>query len=163
MSEDKNEVVKDDEEAVKEKKPIKKKKEDKDEREVSNAIELEPTLKEADGKTVVFNFGRMNPVTVGHEKLANKMKQVAKKANADAKLYLTHSNDPKKNPLSHKDKVKFAKKAFGNIVVDSPANTIIKVMQDLDGTYQNAILVVGADRIADFKKLLNQYNGKEYN
>lgn len=163
MSEDKNEVVKDDEEAVKEKKPVKKKKEDKDESEVNNTIELEPTLKEAEGKTVVFNFGRMNPVTVGHEKLANKMKEVAKKAKADAKLYLTHSNDPKKNPLSHKDKVKFAKKAFGNIVVDSPANTIIKVMQDLDDTYQNAILVVGADRIADFKKLLNQYNGKEYN
>ena len=163
MSEDKNEVVKDDEEAVKEKKPVKKKKEDKDESEVTNSIELEPTLKEADGKTVVFNFGRMNPVTVGHEKLANKMKEVAKKAKADAKLYLTHSNDPKKNPLSHRDKVKFAKKAFGNIVVDSPANTIIKVMQDLDDTYQNAILVVGADRIADFKKLLNQYNGKEYN
>lgn len=163
MSEDKNEVVKDDEEAVKEKKPVKKKKEDKDESEVSNTIELEPTLKEAEGKTVVFNFGRMNPVTVGHEKLANKMKEVAKKAKADAKLYLTHSNDPKKNPLSHRDKVKFAKKAFGNIVVDSPANTIVKVMQDLDDTYQNAILVVGADRIADFKKLLNQYNGKEYN
>tara|TARA_Y100000389_G_scaffold54036_1_gene49883 strand:- start:13435 stop:16506 length:3072 start_codon:yes stop_codon:yes gene_type:complete len=162
MSEDKNEVVKDDEEAVKEKKPVKKKNKDA-EVNGSNNIELEPTLNEAEGKTVVFNFGRMNPVTTGHEKLANKMKQVAKKEKADTRLYLTHSNDPKKNPLTHKDKVKFAKKAFGNIVVDSPANTIIKVMQDLDGTYQNAILVVGADRIADFKKLLNQYNGKEYN
>ena len=30
-------------------------------------------------KTVVFTFGRMNPPTIGHEKLVNKVKANAKK------------------------------------------------------------------------------------
>ena len=150
---------KDDVKKTKAKKPEK----DKDEALVKNTIEVNPTLKEATGKTVVLGWGRMNPITTGHEKLANKIKDVAAKNRAAPMIFLTHSQDPKKNPLSYADKVRFANKAFGgNIVVKSNANTIIKVMQQLEKSYSDVILVVGQDRVSDFETLLNRYNGKDY-
>ena len=39
--------------------------------------------------TAVFTFGRMNPPTVGHQKLVDKVTAVARQANADAYVYLS--------------------------------------------------------------------------
>ena len=114
-------------------------------------------------ETAVISFGRMNPMTNGHEKLADKIKSEASKRKADAKLYLSHSTNPKKDPLDFATKVKFAKKAFGPMVQNSPARTIIEVAKELTGKYDNLIVVVGSDRIPEFKTLLNKYNGKDYN
>lgn len=141
----------------------KKKKSKKDDVFVKNTIDVNPKLNESNSKTVVLGWGRMNPITVGHEKLANKIKSVAKQRSAKAKIYLTHSQDKKKNPLSYEDKVDFAKMAFGrDVIVRSSANTIIKVLQEIDKKFDNLVLVVGQDRVEDFKQLLNKYNGKEY-
>ena len=104
----------------------------------------------------------MNPVTVGHEKLVNKIREVARKEKADPHIFLSHSQDPKKNPLSYDDKVDLAKSAFGNIVYKSTAKTIIDVMKQLQGKYKNIIFVGGQDRVNDFETLLTKYNGKEY-
>ena len=120
------------------------------------------SLTEATKSQVVVSFGRMNPMTNGHEKLADKIKAEAKKRNADAKLYLSHSTNPKKDPLDFKTKVKFAKKAFGPMVQNSVARTIIEVAKELSGKYDDLIVVVGSDRIPEFKTLLNKYNGKDY-
>ena len=130
---------------------------------VKNTIELNPKLNEAKGKTIVLGWGRMNPITSGHEILVNKIKDIAKKNNATPLVYLTHSSDPKKNPLSYNDKVRFAQKAFGRIVQKSTARTIMQALGELDSKYDNLILVAGADRIQEFKTLLNKYNGKDYN
>ena len=120
------------------------------------------SLTEATRSQVVVSFGRMNPMTNGHEKLADKIKAEAKKRNADAKLYLSHSTNPKKDPLDFKTKVKFAKKAFGPMVQNSVARTIIEVAKELSGKYDDLIVVVGSDRIPEFKTLLNKYNGKDF-
>ena len=120
------------------------------------------SLTEATKSQVVVSFGRMNPMTNGHEKLADKIKAEAKKRNADAKLYLSHSTNPKKDPLDFKTKVKFAKKAFGPMVQNSVARTIIEVAKELSGKYDDLIVVVGSDRIPEFKALLNKYNGKDF-
>ncbi len=120
------------------------------------------SLTEASKSQVVVSFGRMNPMTNGHEKLADKIKAEAKKRNADAKLYLSHSTNPKKDPLDFKTKVKFAKKAFGPMVQNSVARTIIEVAKELTGKYDDLIVVVGSDRIPEFKTLLNKYNGKDF-
>ncbi len=103
------------------------------------------SLTEATKSQVVVSFGRMNPMTNGHEKLADKIKEEAKKRNADAKLYLSHSTNPKKDPLDFKTKVKFAKKAFGPMVQNSVARTIIEVAKELSGKYDDLIVVVGSD------------------
>ena len=136
----------------------------------SKFINIEPELddqdrgrgiKEAAGSTVVITFARMNPITAGHELLVQRMITVAKKQKATPMVFLTHSNDKKKNPLQYNDKVKFAQKAFGPIVQKSPANTIVKVLQAVE-KFDNLIMVVGSDRVNQFKQLLNDYNGKDY-
>ena len=129
----------------------------------SKYVNTEPTLDEAvEGSTVVITFARMNPITVGHELLVQKMVQVAKKQNATPMVFLTHTQDKKKNPLDYRDKVKYAQKAFGPIVQSSNANTIIKVLQAVE-KFDNVIMVVGQDRVNQFKQLLPKYNGKDYN
>ena len=115
-------------------------------------------------KKMVFTFGRMNPPTIGHEKLANKIKQVASKEKADARIYLSHTNKPNTDPLSYNDKIKFAKKAFG-IAYKSNAKQIFQIAKELFGQgYTDIIMVVGSDRVEEFQGLLNKYNDKgDYN
>jgi nicotinic acid mononucleotide adenylyltransferase len=119
-------------------------------------------------KKIVFTFGRMNPPTIGHQKLVDKVNAVAKSNRADARVYLSHTSvqtDPKnkKDPLNYNEKIRFAKKAFGNSVTQSNAKTIMQIAAEIekDG-YTDVILVVGSDRVPEFKKLLTKYNGKDY-
>ena len=115
-------------------------------------------------KKIVFTFGRMNPPTVGHQKLVDKVKSVAKAQKADARVYLSHSQNNKKDPLDYDTKINLAKKAFGSTVTKSRARTIIDVMKELTAQkYTDVVLVVGSDRIKEFKTLLDKYNGKDYN
>jgi nicotinic acid mononucleotide adenylyltransferase len=130
----------------------------------SKYIDTEPTIEEAVMKnTVVVSFGRMNPITVGHEKLIDKVTSEAGRLKADPMVFMSHSQDAKKNPLSYDDKVKFAKKAFGNTIQKSNAKTIIDVAKSLSGKYKNFVMVVGSDRVDEFQNLLSKYNGKEFN
>lgn len=119
-------------------------------------------------KKIVFTFGRMNPPTIGHQKLVDKVNSVARSEKADARVYLSHTSvqtDPKnkKDPLNYNEKIRFAKKAFGNSVTQSNAKTIMQIAAEIqkDG-YTDVILVVGSDRVPEFKKLLTKYNGKDY-
>ena len=125
-------------------------------------INTEPVLDEAVQTTAVVSFGRMNPITVGHEKLAMKVMDEARRRKATPLIFLSHSQDAKKNPLSYDDKVMFAKRAFGAIVKESPAKTIIDVAKSLTGKFKKLVVVVGSDRVAEFETLLNKYNGKDY-
>ena len=106
----------------------------------------------------------MNPPTIGHKKLMEKIVSVAKKENADAKLYLSHSQDADRNPLSYDEKIKFAKLmgVKGLEVVSSPLRTIYQVVaeQGKDG-YKRVIVICGSDRFEAFKSL-KKYT-KEWN
>lgn len=129
----------------------------------SQYIETEPTLKEAKSDTVVFSFGRMNPVTIGHEKLVNKVKSVAKSMSADSRVYLSHTQNNQKDPLSYKDKYRFARKAFGPIIIQSKARQVFQIAAELEKAgYKNIVMVVGSDRVEEFKRILDKYNGKDY-
>lgn len=118
-------------------------------------------------KTVVFSFGRMNPPTVGHEKLVNKVKEVAQQHNADHKIVLSHSSDAKKNPLSPAKKLMHAKRMFPgtNLSVSSKEKpSFIHHFKDLhDAGHKHLIVVVGSDRTKEIENMANKYNGKEYN
>lgn len=154
-----------DNENVEAQKPVekKKKKQEKENKElVKNTIELNPEIKEQVGKTVVLGWGRMNPITVGHEKLVDKIQSVAKQNGATPAVYLTHSQDKKKNPLMYNDKIALAKRAFGRVVQKTKAKTIMEVLAELQSKYKNVILVVGSDRVKQFDDLLKRYNGKDY-
>ena len=115
-------------------------------------------------KHVVFAFGRFNPPTNGHEKLLEKVFSVAK--GGAYKIYPSQSQDPKKNPLSFMDKVKFMRKMFPkharNIIGDKTIKTAIDALVKLyDEGYTSVSMVVGSDRVSEFDSLLNKYNGKE--
>lgn len=129
---------------------------------MTNIISL---LLEAVGSTIVLSFGRMNPITSGHELLINKVVSESKKRKADHLIVLSKSQDKKKNPLNVADKVKFAKAAFPGINIkgsDNTTRTLIEVIKSVDGKYKNVVLIAGSDRVPEFKTLLDKYNGKEY-
>jgi len=113
-------------------------------------------------KTVFFTFGRMNPPTVGHEKLMN---ELAKKASGNPyKVYLSQANDKKKNPLVYQEKVKMVRKFFPKharqVMLDKKIKTVFDVAVKLfNEGYKNITMVVGSDRVNDFNILLKKYNG----
>ena len=113
-------------------------------------------------KKVVFTFGRMNPITNGHGKLVRKVQSVAKANRADPHVYLSHTQDSKKNPLKYKTKLSYAKSAFGNVVKQSNDKTVIDILKSLQKKYSDVVMVVGSDRVNEFKKLLDKYNGKDF-
>ena len=114
-------------------------------------------------KRVVFSFGRLNPITIGHEVLVNKVASVARSQNAIARIYLSHTQNSNKDPLSYSDKMSFARAAFGNVVIKSNARTVIEIMQSLDKEkFTDVTMIVGSDRVKEFEVLLNKYNDKEY-
>ena len=118
------------------------------------------------GKTVVFSFGRFNPPTIGHEKLIAAVAKRTKSYRAkDFFIFPSQSQDTKKNPLSFKQKAGWMKKAFpkyrSNIVVDTGIKTALDVAVKFHGKYDHLVMVVGSDRVTEFKKLLTTYNGKD--
>jgi hypothetical protein len=114
-------------------------------------------------KSVVFTFGRMNPPTTGHQLLVNKLVAYAHQIGAAPRVYLSHSTG-KKDPLQYDKKISFARQAFGAIVKKSNARNVIQILQSLEKEgYKHVIMFAGSDRVPEFKKLLNAYNGKEYN
>ena len=110
----------------------------------------------------VITFGRMNPPTVGHQKVVDKVKAEAKKQGATPYVYLSHSQDKKKNPLDYNTKLKSARKAFGSSVTRSRARTIIEVMVELQKKHKEVTVIAGSDRVREFRTLLNKYNGKDF-
>ena len=111
-------------------------------------------------KGVTFTFGRFNPPTVGHLKLALKMKAVA--GTDDIAIFTSHTTDKKKNPLTNAQIRKFMNPMLprGINVVASTARNIFDVVTSLyNSGYRSLQMVVGSDRVREFETLLTKYNG----
>jgi hypothetical protein len=123
-------------------------------------------IAEARGDTAVFTFGRFNPPTIGHEKLLDKVASVAK-SNPGAPYYIfaSHSENPKKDPLPYVKKVAYMKKMFSKHsrnITTSRDRTVFELAVTLHNKGHRAIvMVVGSDRVTEFDRLLNKYNGVE--
>src|SRR5210317_2159825 len=118
------------------------------------------TMIEATKKSIAFAFGRFNPPTIGHEKLINKVKSVP---TTDYKIYLSRSEDPKKNPLSPRDKLSIMKKLFPsharNIEINQ-TNMVLDIATELyKKGYTDVTMVAGSDRVREFENILQKYNG----
>jgi hypothetical protein len=119
-------------------------------------------LFEAETKHVTFCFGRMNPPTIGHKQVFDTMKSQG----GEMKIFVSQSQDKKKNPLDYATKIKFIKEMFPqyakDVVENAGLNTIGKVASYLHEQGYNAVtFVAGSDRLEDMKSLLTQYNGVE--
>src|SRR5210317_1480504 len=115
-------------------------------------------------KTVYFTFGRMNPPTIGHEKLLNAL--ASKSGKSPYRVFVSQSQDRKKNPLAYKDKVKVIRKMFPkharNIMMNNKVKTAIDAAVQLyNEGYVNLVMVVGSDRVNEFEVLLKKYNGEK--
>ena len=122
-------------------------------------------ISEKKGDTVIFTFGRFNPPTVGHEKLITAVQSVAKSKGGDFFVYPSHSQDPKKNPLSQPQKIKYMKKMFPKYkrnIVASTGKTALAIASELYSKgYTNLVMVVGSDRVQEFQRILDRYNGED--
>ena len=115
-------------------------------------------------RSVVFTFGRFNPPTTGHMKLIEKIVKVAKQNSAAYRIFLSRSQDSKKNPLKLKDKVKYLKLSAPKYKSAIRSEEVINVFDILvnlhEAGYEKVIMVVGSDRVSEFKNILNKYNKK---
>ena len=117
-------------------------------------------ITEQKDKGATFTFGRFNPPTVGHMKLAKKMQSVSK--GDDVLIFTSHTTDKKKNPLTNTQIRKFMNPMLprGVNVSKSDSKTVFDVVAALhDKGYTSVKMVVGSDRIREFDSLLKKYNG----
>jgi len=119
-------------------------------------------LQEQKEKHAVMAFGRMNPITVGHEKLVNKVQELAKKVGGSAHIVVSHSQDPKKNPLTSAQKMKHAKRAFPGVNVSASDKDAPNFLAQASKLHKQGVthfhMVGGSDRADEYKTLLNKYN-----
>lgn len=117
--------------------------------------------------TLTIAFGRFNPPTIGHQQLMDVAAQSAQADGGDYLIYPSRSQDKKKNPLDADTKVSYMRKMFPahseRIVNDTNSKTIFDVLKKAhnDG-YTNVRIVGGSDRVKEFDKLANSYNGQLY-
>ena len=117
---------------------------------------------------VVFAFGRLNPPTIGHQKLIDRVITMAKRVKGLPVLYVSATQDKKKNPLTAKQKVDYLKKIYSRGIQIRPAigseRTFMEILKNrFDKKYTDVYMVAGSDRVLEFKRLIKQYNGKDYN
>ena len=112
------------------------------------------------GKTMAFTFGRFNPPTIGHEKL---IKKVASQSANDYRIFLSRSQDSKKNPLDPNTKLRFMKdifKQYSNKIELNSTNMVLDLATMIyKKDYENITMVVGSDRVNEFSTILKKYNG----
>ena len=114
-------------------------------------------------KTAVFVFGRFNPPTIGHEKLINAVIAVNQREGGTAFIYGSHSQDSRKNPLSHKEKFKYLLKMFPSLKSSlqnkAKEKNVMNIATKLSGKFDRLVMIAGSDRVDEFTSLLNSYNG----
>ena len=120
-------------------------------------------IKESKDRHAVLAFGRLQPPTTGHEVLVNKVKEVAKQHGAEHHIVLSHSNDPKSNPLTAKQKVKHAKRFFPGTNITTSDKEHPNFLTQAAKLHKTGVthlhMVAGSDRIPEYKRILKKYNG----
>ena len=119
-------------------------------------------LREDDRSTAVFAFGRFNPPTIGHQKLLDKVISMTKQVNGKGYIFLSQKQNNKTDPLTFKEKQDYIKMFYPNLEIgDAGVKTIIQALQKIQAEGRTRIVMIaGSDRVMEFQKLLNQYNGK---
>jgi hypothetical protein len=129
-------------------------------------VQQEPAPEEGGGRKVTLVFGKFNPPTKKHQQLFAAAKGIA--AGSDLRIYPSRSQDSEMNPLKAETKIQFMKKMFpsfkDNIMNDDEAITIFDVLQKMENEgYSEVTIVVGNDRLGEFRSLAQKHNGSLYN
>jgi hypothetical protein len=127
----------------------------------------EQTLQEQDASSAVFTFMRANPPTRGHHMVVDKVAQAAK--GGDYFIFLSQSQDAKKNPLDWQTKMHFAKLlmprhrahfASGNEFANIKTPLLAADWLYNQG-YRDLTMVVGSDRVSSMKDILDGWNSED--
>ncbi len=117
--------------------------------------------------TLTIAFGRFNPPTIGHLQLMDTAAASAEQDQSDYIIVPSRTQDAKKNPLDVDSKIYYMRKMFPQhserIYNDVNMRTIFDVLKKAhnDG-YSSVRIVGGSDRVKEFDKLANNYNGNLY-
>ena len=109
---------------------------------------------EAPNRRAAFALGRLNPATIGHERLVNKIKEQG----ADPFLFLT--DRPAKlpdDPLTAQQKLMWANDSFDGIKVMLAKNVAVAAHELNKMGYNEIVFLEGEDKLY---KILQAYNGK---
>ena len=116
-------------------------------------------------KTAVMAFGRFNPPTVGHEKLINRVKEVADEHDGIPHVIASHSEGTAKDPLPQSAKLEYLKKVAPDVNISGSSKehpSIFHAASKLHGKgHKNLVIVAGSDRVKEYEDSLRKYNGVE--
>ena len=129
------------------------------------AAEKKAEAQEADNH-VAITFGRFNPPHAGHGKLLDAVKSHGGDS-GNYRIYPSRSQDHKKNPLGADQKVGHMRKLFPGhkdaIQNNEAHRNVFDILRDLnDEGKEHVTMVVGDDRVKEFEKITNKYNGVHY-
>lgn len=113
---------------------------------------------------VVYAFVRFQPPTLGHQRLIETVKRIAQERECDYAIYVSRTQDTKKNPLTVEQKMWYLHKFFPDtefVSASDSARTPIEAAKELNKRYQHLIVVAGEDRM-NMHELLRKYNHTEY-
>ena len=140
---------------------------------ISRATQNESVDPSAPGdKPVVLAPMRMSPPTPSHGIVVDKAMQLAKAHGAPHHIILTRSHDVIKkktgsgvrNPLTPDQKLKHAKRFFpkANIQMASEErpNLLSQAAELHQKGHKHLMVVAGSDRVSEYERLLNRYNGE---
>lgn len=139
-----------------------------------NEVIINRQMQEAAGSTnpVVFAPARMNPPTPAHRLIIDTVKKEAARLNAPHHVVLTRTHDVVKkkrgaevrNPLTPEQKIKHARRFFPDANVqlaDKSRPNLLSQLSDLHQRgHDHVVMVAGSDRIPEYKRLIDTYNGK---
>ena len=117
---------------------------------------------------IFITYGRFQPVTWGHENSFNAVKSAAQSAGCDYRIFISHKQEPKENPLSQGDKLMWMKlllpqhaKKILAINPSDPQKCVRYCMtasRDIAHDYDECVYMVGSDRV-NAMQYLHNYNG----
>ena len=118
-------------------------------------------------RKIFVTFGRFQPMTWGHENSFDELKKLARDNGGDYLIYISHTNDKKKNPLTQKDKLKWMQLLLPDhakkIIALNPSDpqTCIRYCMsnesDLPYASDECVYMVGSDRV-NAMQYLHNYN-----
>ena len=87
---------------------------------------------------------------------------MTKQVNGKGYIFLSQKQNNKTDPLNFKEKQDYLKTFYPQLAIgDAGVKTIIQALQKIQAEGRTRIVMVaGSDRVEEFTKLLNQYNGK---
>ena len=117
---------------------------------------------------IFITYGRFQPVTWGHENSFNAIKSAADKAGCDYRIFISHTNDKKDNPLKQEDKLMWMKLLLPDhskkILAINPSDPqkcvryCMTASSDIAHDYDECVYMVGSDRV-NAMQYLHNYNG----